>query len=69
MEKKRMTTPHPAIILVPKDKHQIACNGGNGALGHPKVFYTFDGQDDVTCNYCDRLFTKNPQDGAKAYGS
>ncbi len=53
-----MTTPHPETIHVPADKVQIACDGGGGALGHPKVYYSFDGRDEVVCGYCDRLFTK-----------
>lgn len=60
-----MVTKHPEILLVPKDAHQISCNGGGGAMGHPKVYYTFDGQDQVTCGYCDRLFTKTNIVGAK----
>jgi len=62
-----MTTKHPEILLVPESAEQICCNGGGGALGHPKVYYTFHGQDEVVCGYCDRLFTKQPQDGAKPY--
>lgn len=62
-----MTTKHPEILLVPESAEQICCNGGGGALGHPKVYYTFHGQDEVVCGYCDRLFTKRPQDGAKPY--
>jgi uncharacterized Zn-finger protein len=62
-----MTTQHPEIFLVSKDKHQIACDGG-GALGHPKVYYTFEGQDEVVCGYCDLLFTKKHVAGAKTPG-
>lgn len=61
-----MTTKHPEIFLVAPDAGHVACNGG-GVLGHPKVYYSFHGQDDVVCGYCDRLFTKTPQAGAKAY--
>lgn len=64
-----MTTKHPEILLVPEDTDHVACNGGGGALGHPKVYYTFEGQDEVTCGYCDRLFTKTAQAGAKPYKS
>jgi uncharacterized Zn-finger protein len=59
---------HPEIFLVPEDRHQVSCNGG-GALGHPKVYYTFDGQDEVVCGYCDRLFTKKNMPGAKPWKS
>lgn len=59
-----MTTKHPEIFLVPENIHQISCDEG-GALGHPKVYYIFDGKDEVVCGYCDRLFTKKPMAGAK----
>ncbi|MBI3440200.1 MAG: zinc-finger domain-containing protein [Proteobacteria bacterium] len=58
-----MTLKHPEIIQVPKDRQQVSCDDG-GALGHPKVYYTFDGEDEVTCGYCNRLFTKKPTAGA-----
>ncbi len=48
----------PEIIEVPADADQVKCDGGNGALGHPVVWYTFDGQNQVECGYCDRLFLK-----------
>lgn len=47
----------PEIVLVSPDTHQISCNGG-GVLGHPKVYYSFDGQDKVICWYCDRVYSK-----------
>ena len=64
-----MTTQHPEILLVPESADHVACNGGGGALGHPRVYYTFHGQDEVTCGYCDRLFTKIAQPGAVPYKS
>ena len=51
-------TAHPEIILVAPETQTISCDGGGGALGHPKVYYSFDGKDEVICGYCDRLFTK-----------
>lgn len=62
-----MTTKHPEILVVPANFDSVCCNGGGGALGHPKVWYTFHGQDEVTCGYCDRLFTKIDQAGATPY--
>ncbi|MEM8987234.1 MAG: zinc-finger domain-containing protein [Pseudomonadota bacterium] len=50
--------PEPDIIYV-KDRH-ICCDGGGGALGHPKVWYTLGADDRVQCGYCDRLFVYNP---------
>jgi uncharacterized Zn-finger protein len=49
----------PETILIDDDIDEVSCDGGGGALGHPKVWYTFDGQDSVECGYCDRLFLKN----------
>lgn len=45
-------------IIVENDADQVSCDGGGGALGHPVVWYSFDGQDHVECGYCDRLFVK-----------
>ena len=50
----------PEVIQIPADADQVSCDGGNGALGHPRVWYTFDGADRVECAYCDRLFLKKP---------
>lgn len=75
MSHTQAVTPHPEILLVPEDAHQVACNGQPhvpGARvvaggGHPKVYYSFDGRDTVVCGYCDRLFTKKPMAGAVPY--
>mgnify|MGYP000712217979 FL=1 len=48
----------PEIITVPADTAEVACDGGNEVLGHPRVYYRFDGQPKVTCGYCDREFVK-----------
>ncbi len=63
-----MPPKHPEILLVPKELSQVSCDGG-GALGHPKVYLAFDSHDETTCGYCDRLFTKHNQVGAKPYKS
>lgn len=37
----------------------VSCDGGGGALGHPKVYLTLvDGE--VKCPYCDRSFVLKP---------
>ena len=36
-------------------KH-VACDGGGGALGHPKVYMDMAGDDEVRCKYCDRIY-------------
>ncbi len=51
--------PEPETIIVENDANQISCDGGGGTLGHPLVYYSFDGKDCVDCGYCDRRFIKN----------
>lgn len=48
----------PEKIKVDTDADQVACDGGGGALGHPIVWYNFDGKNSVECGYCDRVFIK-----------
>lgn len=45
---------NPEIIYV--TDHRIACDGGGGALGHPKVYLEMGQGDFVECPYCDRKF-------------
>lgn len=51
-------TPTPTeIILVPS--RTASCDGGNIALGHPRVFLYIE-DDSVMCPYCSRLYVLNP---------
>ena len=49
-----MTIDPPEIIEV--DDTVVACNGGGGALGHPRVFLNLETDGFVDCPYCDRRF-------------
>lgn len=51
-------TYQPEVIIVPEGTDQVCCDGGQGPLGHPAVYYTFDGHRKVECGYCDRVFMK-----------
>ena len=43
----------PEIIEV--DKTTVACDGGGGVLGHPRVFLRLvEGK--AECGYCDRMY-------------
>lgn len=48
----------PEKIEVDAHADGVSCDGGGGALGHPKVWYAFEDQNSVECMYCDRVFTK-----------
>ena len=43
------------------DKTRVACDGGGGPLGHPRVFLHMGEDDSVTCPYCSRLFVLRKQ--------
>ena len=35
---------------------RVACDGGEGALGHPRVWLSLGEAGRVTCPYCDKEF-------------
>jgi uncharacterized Zn-finger protein len=39
---------------------RVACNGGGGALGHPRVFLSFGPDHRVVCPYCSRVYEQVP---------
>mgnify|MGYP005828908045 FL=1 len=41
------------------DQRTVACDGGDGPLGHPRVWLRIADQQ-VVCPYCSRLFVLNP---------
>lgn len=49
-----MTIQAPETIKT-KD-HRVACDGGEGALGHPRVYLTLDKDGKIDCPYCDRQY-------------
>jgi uncharacterized Zn-finger protein len=48
------------------DDTTVGCDGGGGALGHPKVFLNIGKSGEVDCPYCSRRYILNK--GAKAGG-
>jgi uncharacterized Zn-finger protein len=56
-------TPTPTEIIHVDDR-TVACDGGCGALGHPRVYLRIVAQQ-VMCPYCSRLFVLNPGAGAE----
>ena len=54
-----MTVPQPvdAPEIIPVTEKIVACDGGEGALGHPRVYLRLDNEKgQAECPYCDRLF-------------
>jgi uncharacterized Zn-finger protein len=58
-----MTTQAPETKIVEKSK--IACDGGEGALGHPRVWLTIPAETGyVACPYCDAKYVLKGSDAA-----
>ena len=49
-----MSVQAPETIEV--DNTRVACDGGGGALGHPRVYLEMGDEHSVECPYCDRRF-------------
>ena len=48
-----VTEPFEVITV---DTDRVACDGGGGALGHPKVYLNLGTEGHVECPYCSRLY-------------
>ena len=55
--------PVEAPEIVETDKTRVACDGGGGALGHPRVFLEMGDEHFVECPYCDKRFNLKPGAG------
>jgi len=55
-------TEPPEIIEV--ESRTVACDGGDGALGHPRVALALSPDGEIDCPYCGRRFVAKA--GAKA---
>lgn len=44
----------------------VACDGGNGPLGHPRVYLNMGSNDNVDCPYCGRRYELKA--GAERHG-
>jgi uncharacterized Zn-finger protein len=47
-------------------ERRVACDGGGGPLGHPRVFLQIDETGEVTCPYCSRHFVLGEDAEAEA---
>ncbi|MBM3649082.1 MAG: zinc-finger domain-containing protein [Alphaproteobacteria bacterium] len=56
-----VTEPFEVITVV---TDRVACDGGGGPLGHPKVYLNLGEEGRVECPYCSRLYVL--QEGARA---
>jgi uncharacterized Zn-finger protein len=53
--------PTPTEIIM-VDERNVACDGGDDILGHPRVWLAIPGTE-VMCPYCSRLYVLKPGAG------
>ena len=42
--------------IIEVDSANVACDGGDGALGHPRVFLNMGDKPNIDCPYCGRQY-------------
>ena len=59
--------PVEAPEIVETENSRAACDGGGGALGHPRVYLEMGDEAFVECPYCDKRFVRKP--GPSSHGT
>lgn len=42
--------------IIPVETTTVACDGGGGALGHPRVYLALGEEGEIECPYCSRRY-------------
>ena len=53
--------------VIAVDTTTVACDGGGGALGHPRVYLTLGKEGEVECPYCSRKYVLKEGAAAAAH--
>ncbi len=59
---RKMPVEVPEIVHVSTSR--VSCDGGGGALGHPRVYLEMGDENFVECPYCDKRFVLEGGAGA-----
>jgi uncharacterized Zn-finger protein len=51
-----VTASGAVIVPIKVATRRVSCDGGGGALGHPKVWYDLGADGRVECLYCGRIY-------------
>ena len=49
-------TDSTAEKAIPVESPVVACDGGGGALGHPRVYLNMGNKSEIDCPYCGRHY-------------
>ncbi|MBM3600849.1 MAG: zinc-finger domain-containing protein [Alphaproteobacteria bacterium] len=55
------------VETVEVESPRVSCDGGNGALGHPRIYLNLGDQKQIDCPYCGKRFVL--KEGARAVAS
>jgi uncharacterized Zn-finger protein len=53
--------------VIAVDTTTVACDGGGGAMGHPRVYLTLGKEGEVECPYCSRKYVLKEGAAAAAH--
>ncbi len=53
-----LDSPQTPVEIIHVDERSVACDGGDGALGHPRIWIRIADRQ-AMCNYCSRLYVLN----------
>lgn len=56
MSAERLADPEMEIETIRTSGKRVACEGGGGPLGHPRVWLNLGHDDQVVCPYCSRRY-------------
>lgn len=59
-----MPIPPPETEIV--TRKTVSCDGGEGGLGHPRVYLNMGDEGAVECPYCDKRFVLKSGPAGKA---
>jgi uncharacterized Zn-finger protein len=60
-----MEAPAQPLETIVVEEQRVACDGGGGALGHPKVYLNLGPKGRIECPYCGRLYVLKAGAGAR----
>jgi uncharacterized Zn-finger protein len=49
------------------DTDHVACDGGGGALGHPKIYLNLGEEGRIECPYCSRVYVLRQDTGTRSH--
>ena len=55
----------PSLDIIEVDQKRVSCDGGGGAMGHPRVWLHLGEDNQVMCTYCSRSYVLRGSDASQ----